>query len=82
MVHVFMVSGFFFRMQHKHRLLFDYICANITGTIILRIFSDSWCNQLHFGTSYNIVARTLSENSLSKRGYKNCRRNTHSSRTK
>ena len=53
-------------MQHKHRLLFDYICANITGTIILRIFSDSWCNQLHFGTSYNIVARTLSENSLSK----------------
>ena len=54
----------------------------ITGTIILRIFSDSWCNQLHFGTSYNIVARTLSENSLSKRGCKNCRRNTHSSRTK
>jgi hypothetical protein len=69
-------------MQHKHRQKFDYIFANITGTIILRIFSDSWCNQLHFGTSYNIVATILSENSLPKRGCKNCRRNTHSSRTK
>jgi hypothetical protein len=68
-------------MQHKHRHLFDYICANITCTIILRIFSDSWCNQLHFGTSYNIVARILSENLLPKRGCKNCRRNTHSSQT-
>ena len=48
-------------MQHKHRLLFDYICANITGTIILHILSDSWCNQLHFGTSYNVVARILSD---------------------
>jgi hypothetical protein len=67
-------------MQHKHRQLFDYICANITGTIILRIFSDSWCNQLHFGMSYNIVARILSEDSLPKRGCKNCRRNIHSSR--
>jgi hypothetical protein len=55
-------------MQHKHRLLFDYICAHITGTIILRILSDSWCIQLHFGTSYNVVARILSDNSLPKRG--------------
>ena len=67
-------------MQHKHRLLFDYICANISGTIILHILSDSWCNQLHFGTSYNVVARILSDNSLPKRGCKNCRRNIHSSR--
>ena len=51
-----------------------------TGKIILRILSDSWLNQLHVGTSYNIVARILSENLLPKRGCKNFRRNIHSSR--
>jgi hypothetical protein len=56
-------------MQHKHDF-YSTRSANITSIIILRILSDSWWNQLHVGTNYNIVARILSDNSLPKRGCK------------